>query len=329
MDFKSDLIHIIKHYLSTGGISYEGNAEASDLTARYYEMQIRRIVPKRREVHFSNELNDSLGKLIHKSPAEQREKAKAAWGAVFRLRCLFAKGESVTPYLSKGVNCSTSKDGLLWDYGMHHFHLSRKRDKSGFIERSYYLLFAIIANEDVFFVDVRKHHDPEDLQWVRQDLLGIVHANWPELTDLRLLQGVTANTVTDEEKKELRRKNVNLITNVGGHAIAPLGMGTTFDGGSAFCRVWGSKLLHEVGRHEAYFYSQPLELRAQLKAKGVDAPGEMEFQLVLLDSLNPSAEMIESLQEDHCLSRDLCRMGFAIVEVTTRSPIVVSLKDEP
>ncbi len=329
MDFKSDLIHIIKHYFSTEGISYEDNAEASDLTARYYEMQIRRIVPKPREVHFSNELNDSLDKLIRETPPEQREKAKAAWGAVFRLRYLFAKGESVTPYLSKKVNCSTSKDGLLWDYGMHHFHLSRKYEESEFVQRSDYLLFAIIADEDVLFVDVRKHRDPEDLLWVRQDLLSIVHSNWPELTFARVLHGVGGSMVTDGEKRELRRKNANLITDVEGHAIAPLGMGTMSDGSSTLCRVWGHKLLHEVGQHEAYFYRQPLELRAQLKAKGVDVPGEMEFQLVLLDSLNPSAEMIESLQEDHCLSRDLSRMGFAIVEVTTRSPIVVSIKDEP
>ena len=54
----------------------------------------------------------------------------------------------------------------------------------------------------------------------------------------------------------------------------------------------------------------------------------MEFRLVLLDSLNPSTELIEALDEETCLSRDLSRMGFAIVEATSHSPIVVSIKDE-
>ena len=64
-------------------------------------------------------------------------------------------------------------------------------------------------------------------------------------------------------------------------------------------------------------------------AKGMEMSGEMEFQLVLLDSLNPSTQLVESLREDDCLSRDLSRMGFAVVEATTGSPIVVSLKEEP
>ena len=41
---------------------------------------------------------------------------------------------------------------------MHHFHLSRKLKKpeSKFVERSDYLLFAIITQEDAFFVDVNR-----------------------------------------------------------------------------------------------------------------------------------------------------------------------------
>ena len=52
----------------------------------------------------------------------------------------------------------------------------------------------------------------------------------------------------------------------------------------------------------------------------------MEFELVLLDGSNLSDELIDSLREDQCLSRDLCQMGFAVVERTTRSPIVVSIR---
>ena len=169
----------------------------------------------------------------------------------------------------------------------------------------------------------------DKLLWVRQDLLRIVHSNWPELTTSRSVHGVSGDIVTDAQKRELRKKNVNLIAEVGGHAIAPLGMGTMADGSSTFCRVWGAKLLFEVERHVSYFYSQPPELRRKLEAKGVDVSSEMEFQLVLLDSLNPSTEVIESLQGDCCLSRDLCRMGFVIVEATTKLPISVSVKDDP
>ena len=48
------------------------------------------------------------------------------------------------------------------------------------------------------------------------------------------------------------------------------------------------------------------------------------IHFVLLDSLNLSSEQIDSLQKDQFLSR----MGFAIVETTTRLPIVVLLEDQ-
>ena len=225
VDFKSDLIEIVKRYFTTEGISFENTGDASDFAARYCEMRIRRIVPKPRCVHFSSEIHNSLGKLARETNVDKREGALEARRTVCYLRHLFVSGERVTQHLSKNVNDSSSQDGLLWDFGMHHFHLSRKLEKSGFVERSDYLLFAIVADTEVFFVDVRRHEDPEKLGWVRQDLLKIVFVNWPELTDALVLHGVSGDTLTDKEKKELRRKNINHVPNIGTQPVAPLGGG--------------------------------------------------------------------------------------------------------
>ena len=122
--------------------------------------------------------------------------ALEAWRTVFDLRHRLVKGERVTHFLSKGIAEAKSQDGMLWDFGMHHFHLCRRLDPSvGFVERSDYLLFAIIADDAAYFVDVRKHHDPKGLGWVRQDLLRIVHSNWPALIERHELRGVTGDTL--------------------------------------------------------------------------------------------------------------------------------------
>ncbi|MDE2997750.1 MAG: hypothetical protein OXU79_01575 [Gemmatimonadota bacterium] len=325
MNFKRDLIEIVKHYFATEGISFEDTGDASDFAARYCEMRIRRIVPRPRDVHFSREIHDSLGSLAREYDKEGCDTKFEAWHTVFYLRQLFVSGESVLPHLSRGVENTATKDGLLWDYGMHHFHLSRKLENSGFVERSDYLLFAIVADTDVYFVDVRRHHDPDNLLWVRQDLLRIVYVNWPELTDTRELHGVSGKTLTDKEIWELRRKNSNHISNLGRQAIAPLGGGTNFAGSSTLCRVWGDKLVREIEQHEKYFYSQPAELRATLEARGMKFCGDMAFELIPLDRVNLSEETVENLQRDDCLSAGLSKMGFAIVEATTRTPIVVTL----
>lgn len=324
MNFETDLVNIVTSCFHSENICYDADiTDTSDFAALYCEMRIRRIVPKPRRVHFSNELNDSLGELARKSKVDRCGNANEAWQAVFRIRSHFVQGYPVTPYLSRKTRDSTFKDGLLWDYGMHHFHLSTQLVSPGLIKRSAYLLFAIVADEDVFFVDIRKHSDPQNLQWVRQDLLSIVSSDWPEIANRYMLRGVTGSTMSDEEKRILRKKNINSAPQLEGHAVAPIGGGTTIDGSSIRCRAWADKLIHEINYHKSVFNNHHSVLKASLRARGLKTTGEFEFKLALLDNLELTEEQIESLQDDHCISRTLCRMGFAIVEEKSRLPIVV------
>lgn len=334
MSFKLDLANTIKRQFDQHGVRYDNNMDVCDLASGYLEVLNRRVIPTPRKVSFSEELHDSLGRLIRDVDATRRGKALEAWRATFFLHYLLVNGENVNGFLSRWINFATgpkSRDGLLWDFGMHHFHLSQNFDADGFVNRKPpdYLLFAILTEESAYFVDVRLHPNRGDLGWVRQDLLNIVHRNWPELIEPHILRGVKGTALTDEEKAELRRKNCNHAPDIGGNAIAPLGGGTMADGSSMACRRWAMKLLHEIESHQDYFDTQPLDLRTALEDKGLHKDGEMEFELVLLDTLNPSDELIASLTEDQCLSRDLCNMGFAVVERTTRLPIVVSLVEQP
>ncbi len=290
-------------------------------------MLIRRISPQPREVHFSAELHDSLGKLTREMDVEEPEKALTAWQAVFRIRYCLVNGRPVVPYLSRRVNDSRTKDGLLWDYGMHHFHLSLKLEASGVVERSDYLLFAIVTEGDAYFVDVRAHQDPEKMLWVRQDLLEITHRNWPDLINSQVLRGVTGDCLTDNEKKELRRKNINHAPALGGKAIAPLGGGMTVAGNSILYTMWADRLVHELKRHESVLHSEAAALTAAFRDNGIQTP--IQLRLVPLDNLRRSSEIADSLQVDNCLSRDLSRMGFAIVEQNTRLPVAISLEMQP
>lgn len=329
MNFTSDLTGIIKQQFDKVGISYDDNMDVRDLTARYLEILNRRVVPIPRRVHLSDEIHDSLGNLVHEPDEEQKGKALEAWRTVFYIRHLLVEGENVTRFLSKGVSDLKSQDKMLWDFGMHHFHLNRTLEPSGgFVERSDYLLFAIITDADAYFVDVRPHHDPQGLEWVRQDLLGIVHSNWPELIEANVLQGILGGGGrTDEELKELRRKNINHAAEFGNDVIFSLGGGMMTDGSSTLCRLRAIKLFDEIKRHQSYFDDQPAELRSGLESNGIEIAGEMEFELVLLESLNPPAEVVDLLSAEQCFSTKLCRMGFVVVEKTTRAPIIVSLKE--
>ena len=324
MDFLSDLAQAIASEFTRVGISFPPDADPDHLASRYLEMRIRRIDPTPRKVHFSEEMHYSLGDLARDNDPKPSAKAMEAWATVFYLRHLFESGETVIPYLTKWVNKTETCDGLLWDYAMHHLHLSRNDGKNDFVERADWLLFAIVADQDAFFVDVRPHEDSEHLQWVRQDLLDIVHSNWPELTEGRVLHGITGARVTDTEKQELRRENVNLAHEVGGRAIAPLGLGTASDGHSKSRRFLADKLLHELEQQQRLFYEQTDELRAAFVEIGMAEDAQMEFKLVRKGDSSLSADQVTELCSIDGFSRDLWLLGFAIIETNTRSIVVLT-----
>lgn len=330
MSFESDLVGILKQQFDRAGIKYDSRLDACSLAARYLEMITRRITQVPRRVHLSKEIHGSLGNLRREADPKLKKKAHNAWASAILIQHRLTIGDDLRGFLSKGINDAKGKrriDSLLWDFGMHHFHLSKTFDESGFVERSDYLLFAVVTQVAAYFVDVRRHpngNDPHDCGWNEQDLLKIVYSNWPELVEPNIVYGVKADVLTDKEKKVLRNSNINHIATIDGKAVAPIGGGTALDGSSMKCTRLAMHLLHEVKKHQTVFDRHPQELRSGLQAKGIEIPGEIEFELVLLDSMNPSNELVNQLTRDQCLSRDLCKMGFAVVERSTRSPMVVT-----
>ena len=322
MDFLSDLAQAIVSDFTEQGVSFPRHADVADLASRYFEMRIRRIEPLPRRVHFSAEIHDSLGDLARNEDPNHHAKALEAWETVFYLRHLFESGGTVIPYLTDRIKDTEKSDKMLWDYGMHHLHLSRNVGQNALVERSDWLLFAIVADQDAYFVDVRQHTDPDRLQWVRQDLLTIVHSNWPELTASRVLHGVTGDTITDIEKQELRRKNANLVHNIAGNAIAPLGWGTTADGHSTLCRFLAHKLVYELEDHQRRFGDQADVLHTAFVERGMAKEVQADFRLVRKSDLIVSEDQMAALSSSEGLSRDLWLIGFAIVESKTRALVV-------
>ena len=323
MTFHSDLSCLIRGQFDKHGISYDRSMPLHRLTARYFEMCMRRIQPGPRRVHFSNEIHVSLGKLSQRGKEDAA--TRDAWGAVFRLRQLLVDGDNVNGFLTKKIRRAARRDGLLWHYGMHHFHLGRETEKDGFVERSGYLLFAIVAPLDAYFVDVRPHPPRRGIGWVSQDLLRIVHSNWPKLIEKSVLHGVSGIDLTDEQMQELRRKNSNYAMNIGGKAIAPLLHGTAGDGSSTLCAMLASRLMHELRYHAEVLRIEEVRhaIVKNMRTRGIDLEHALEFELVLLEDLLPTLELLAVLTDETCISRDLCRSGFAIVDKNTRSPIAI------
>ena len=63
------------------------------------------------------------------------------------------------------------------------------------------------------------------------------------------------------------------------------------------------------------------ELALEVRDGAEDVELTLEIELVLLEDMAP--ELLAVLTSEKCISRDLCRRGFAIVDKRTRSPIVI------
>ena len=123
----------------------------------------------------------------------------------------FLTGGRVSKFLSKKTLNATFNDGLLNDYGIHHLHLSDELDKGGyFVNGSRMLLFALVKESDAFFIDVVPHPNDkitEDVGWVRQDLLTIIDANWPQLLEPHIARGINGAMLTDLQKRNEKEEN--------------------------------------------------------------------------------------------------------------------------
>lgn len=312
-NFTSDLVEEIKGLFSKLGIRYGPDpADPSQLAAQYFYVRSRMIPAKRRSVHISKALEAKLLTI------------DSNWATLVNvIKDHFQTGGRVSKFLSKKIFDATFNDGLLNDYGLHHFHLSDQLDDSGFfVKRSDMLLFALVYESDAFFIDVAPHPDERiatDFGWVRQDLLTIMNSNWPQLIEPHIAKGTSGDVLTDTQKKELRRKHINVFHQVGDKSLFPIGGGVTMAGTNMLCQVLGDKLIHEIENLQRHCETQPSDIRSVLKNKGHDLTDDMEFKLVLFDEFDGPKGIARSIQGD------LKGSGWGIVEVTTKSIVDLSL----
>ncbi len=310
IDFERDLRDIILSGIATCGILSKAVLEMdiNHLLAKWFEILERHVEPVPRTVYMSREMEMSLSKLGN-SRKEREAKSMAS-----KLCRRFELEKNVTPWLSKKIR-EYSSDQMLLQYGLHHFHLSRGIGKDGFSTRSDYLLFAHILKSDAYFVDVRLHKHPKGLRWVDQKLPEIMFRNWPEL--FTKISGVAPPTITDEEKKELWRKNVNAVLNIDGNAyVVGRRVGQTFDGTSTLLLYEASLFLHRLREIQSRLEEPKLcdQLSSKLEHHGVDVSQGIELELVGLDGLNLSEERKEALIQENCVNRTLALYGLTIVE---------------
>lgn len=306
MDFESDVADEIVRYFDKNSIKFdrERSTDASYMVERYFRARVKMIVSRPRSVHYSAELRATLDRL------GERYRHPLA-----RIEERFRTGGCLTEFLSAMAPNVDKPDAMLNDLGIHHLHIGAKRHpKAKRVERSASLLLVWVGVDDAYLIDIRPHpqrHNPDDYGWSRQEYLDVIELNWPHLLDPYEVRGVSGVSVSDSGRKELQRKNANVVTQVGNRAIAPPGGGMTGSGAN-LTHVWmATRLLWLVEQLQQLIQSHWAECRRDLQRADLNAEDDARFRLVRIDDEDFTPE-VQSV-----LTSELGRSGWTVLHVAS------------
>jgi len=194
LDLFSDWLKIAEDELKTEGYPTE-NIDSQKIPILYFTLQKMKIMSIPRKILKSD---------IFMCPSEMLD-------ALNILEEKIINGDDLRPYQSRLLKNIENKDGLLFDWGIHHLHLGTILQNDGFINRTGPLLYVRFYQDTAYFIDVLEHG-----AWTQQDLLRIIHRNFPSSIEEYKIPGIDGleRNYDDEEIKHLRNFNSNTLLEV-------------------------------------------------------------------------------------------------------------------
>jgi hypothetical protein len=260
-DFNADLVAMARHYLTAQGAT-EDIAE-TDVLLKYFDSLRRWPAPRPRKVRKADNFF---------CPA----RIEAGWKL---LRSKIEKGEDIRPHLGRDHAELSHLDGLLNEWGVHHLHLGVKpyfKDPN-VIDRTTELVFALITDEEFLAINVFPDHG----QWEALDILESLHRNWPELIRRYRINGVPAETVTSQGRRQLRSSNTQLFTMVNdGTVYGPIRGGVACSGVSIAAVMRAAQARRDMKRLQAAVQEQLDKFIIHLRPHGYSDGDDIKATLV-------------------------------------------------
>lgn len=271
-DFVTDIANTHRRKLLELGFSVDPAMSNKEVLIAFYNMELRSVAPRPR-----------LVKRSHEFPCPDEHK-----DAVDRLEGIFTRGENVNPYLSKGLKVLGRPDQLMQHWSINHAHLGELKPGRQFSERTGPLLFFKAEQDTVYFIGVLNHGC-----WGSQDLIEIVHRNWPEI-----LAPYRASTISNlspawndnKTRIELRRAGLELATQMAdGTVYLMVGGGTNSAGGSARAIRQADYTMMRVRDFEQTVRERENQLREAAHRRGLTAEKVMKLRFQIASDLKAAS----------------------------------------
>jgi hypothetical protein len=167
------------------------------ICVKYYSARKRKISKARRTVLRSPELNAMV------LTADQES-------ALNRIEADSKAGADLTPYLSTQITRLSNNDALLNDWGIHHLHLGAPA--LPFVKRTGPVLFVRVHQMTLLFLTILDH-SPGCEPWIEEELIEIIHRNWPEVIARYRPPGVVAGSARSPgSRSKMREAGLTVLT---------------------------------------------------------------------------------------------------------------------
>lgn len=269
MDLCQDYTEIVQDWMRKRGIQSKKTGE--ELWYDYYNFLAKHVTPQKRKVNY---------------PKDFTCPSKAKHGLNLLVQ-KFEDGEDVSPHLSKKADMPSEFDGLLYDWGIYHFHLGETKTRDGYIERTGPLLFARIDEVNVYCIAVCNHGKGFKSPWFMQDMVRIINDNWPEtIANGKLPNGIKTPNISDEEYALLRNNGISTITQINkGVGYSNLGGGYTATGHSQKIRLRCQQVHNTLKLKECHIRDNITSYIKQIEeGKGKTVSVKLRFKLVEINN---------------------------------------------
>jgi hypothetical protein len=282
-DFESDLKQAIQNEYIHLGVKINISKQLDEMLLDYLTVHFKIIQRTRRQVRVSSILRDKLA-------------THPKGSVVDIIKDRLERGLDVNLFQSKRLFQSDFHDHLLFEWQIHHFHLSTEKDFKGyFLKKTNALLFAYIDEKQALLLDIENHKDGifADEKW-----LEILDNEFPEILEPHIdkeIKEVYPN-LTSVDRQSLWSKGYSIgMTKVNGKIIHSPGIGRMSSGHSMIASKTANEIIHWIYSIKKQFSQYGEEICNSLGL----SPTETNFKVRLG---NPTLDVIDENTKTKILS---------------------------
>jgi hypothetical protein len=265
-DFEANWISQIRGHMTKTWGAEVAKIEDRNVPMYWFESFRRTIVQQPRSLRIADDF----------CCAPQEE---ADWKA---LQNKVVSGKDLNPHRSTGHRSLFNSDGLLAEWGVHHFHLGTDPHPKyhDFVKRSGSLVFALVDDCAFYAINVYRHGD-----WERVSIVESLHRNWPEVISKYRLRGIAPEELKEETRRTLRQKGCQAAVRTAdgtvygsiGGPVSPAGIKSE---SVTHADMWAAQIRHLQNDLQ----NQICQLIPTLEQRGYAGEPEIEAELKITES---------------------------------------------